>query len=802
MNAATATDDRMGQAPGAPGIAPTWCSSAKSMVGTAPGATRLWYTVGGGIINEVYWPRVDLPQIRDLGFIVADGKGFWVEVKRLWSHELRAPAPGVPAVDIHHHHDRFSLRLRIAPDTERDALLVEVTLEGDTDLRPYVLLAPRLGATGHQNRASVVDHLGHRFIGAEQGPFALALAAVDESQRDAFGRVSVGYVGTSDGWQDFARHGAMRWTYRTAGPGNVAALGELERRCVVGLAFSTSVHAAGTLVRSALAAPFDAAWQAQIEDWSGWHRGCGRFCQVDTTLPDAVRQQFFTSAMVLRAHRDRSFPGAMVASLSIPWGNTRDDRGGYHLIWPRDLVSCAGALLALGAWEEARDTLRYLIATQLDDGHWYQNQWLGGHPYWHGVQLDEVAFPVLLAAALAEREALDGISVTHMVRRALGFLARNGPVTEQDRWEENAGLNTFTLAACIGALVAGARFLDEPDRRFALALADDWNARLEDWTTAGGGALARRFGVEAYYVRVAPPEAIGDRGALERPVPVRNQDHDLRLNASELVACDFLQLVRFGIRRADDPLILATLEVVDGLLRTDTPRGPVWHRYNHDGYGEHADGGAFDGTGIGRGWPLLSGERGHYELTAGRDPLPYLEVMAAMAGDGGMLPEQVWDSAPIPERGLQPGHPTGSAMPLAWAHAEFVKLVASRALGRPFDRPEALWERYGGRRPEPATAVWTPKSPVTTLRTGQRLTIGLPAPARVHHGTDGWQNAADTSPTATALGLHWVELDTSALPPGARIDFTWQTLAEGRWSGENHQLRVVDATVPSPHQGG
>ena len=60
----------MGTAPGAPGLAPTWCSSAKEMVGCSLGSSRLWFTIGGGIVNEVYYPRVDLPQIRDLGFIV------------------------------------------------------------------------------------------------------------------------------------------------------------------------------------------------------------------------------------------------------------------------------------------------------------------------------------------------------------------------------------------------------------------------------------------------------------------------------------------------------------------------------------------------------------------------------------------------------------------------------------------------------------------------------------------------------------------------------------------------------------
>ncbi len=170
--------------------------------------------------------------------------------------------------------------------------------------------------------------------------------------------------------------------------------------------------------------------------------------------------------------------------------------------------------------------------------------------------------------------------------------------------------------------------------------------------------------------------------------------------ADEMVGTDFLSLVRFGLRLPDDPRIVSSLAVADAILRTETPSGPVWHRYNGDGYGEHEDGSAYDGTGIGRGWPILVGERGHYELDAGRDARPYLETMRRMASGGGMLPEQVWDAAPIPDRHLFPGRPSGSAMPLAWAHAEYVKLVRSIALGHAIDRPEAAWRRYRGQGTE------------------------------------------------------------------------------------------------------
>src|SRR5579875_2132950 len=478
------------EAPGQPGIAPTWTSSAKDAIGCPLGPPRLWFTLGHGIVNEVYYPRIDIPQIRDLGFIIADGRGFWVEVKRAARYDIRFLAAGVPAFEITHRHDRYRLRLRISPDPRREVLAIEFHLDGDPDLRPYVLIAPHLGATGRGNWAAVERYASWRAMTARQGPFALALVAVDEHQRDGLGAASAGYVGTSDGWQDFARNGALTWTYATAGPGNVALIGTLPRQGVLGLGFGTSAHAAATLAIATLLQPFENLVRQQIAEWEGWQAHRSERYAPPIDLPAPIADQFLACTIVLRAHLDKTYPGAMVASLSIPWGNSGEERGGYHLVWPRDLVACAGALLALGAEEETRDTLRYLIATQHPDGHWNQNQWLGGKAFWEGLQLDETAFPVLLAAALAERGALGGIRIEDMVRRSLSFIACNGPMTGQERWEENAGINAFTLAVAIAALVEGAAFLPADARAWALDLADFWNASIERWLAVRGTELA------------------------------------------------------------------------------------------------------------------------------------------------------------------------------------------------------------------------------------------------------------------------------------------------------------------------
>jgi glucoamylase len=779
-----------GPAPGAPGIPPTWCSSAKEMVGCSIDTSRLWFTIGGGIINEVYYPRVDIPQIRDLGFLIADGRGFWVEVKRLWQHTIEALVPGIPAVRVVHHHERFELTLRVVPCEERDALLIDVVLTGDESLRPYALLAPHLGGTGMNNHAEVADYGGHRLLWAQQGPYALALAAVTEGQRDAFGRASAGYTGASDGWQDFARNGAMTWEYSSAGPGNVAFLAELPRSAVLALAFGSSPESAATLALTSLFEPFDRARDRHVANWTQWFAKSRVPAQYLNELPVNCAKQFRISTMVLRAHRDKTYPGAMVASLSIPWGNTKEEREGYHLIWPRDLVECAGALLAVDAVREAGNTLKYLRATQLADGHWNQNQWLGGKPYWTGVQLDETALPVLLAAALAERDALGGIEVADMVQRALSYIVRHGPSSDQDRWEESAGLNTFTLAACIAALVSGAAYLAADARELALDFADYWNSKLEDWTAVHDTPLARQFGIPGYYVRVAPPQALNDRSAFDRVLSMKNQALDPGLPAAAQFGVDFLQLVRFGLRRSDDPLILGSVRLADALLKVDTPNGPCWHRYHDDGYGEHDDGSAFDGVGRGRAWPLLTGERGHYEIASGRDALPFLDAMARMASPGGMLPEQVWDGPPIPQKGLSIGRATGSAMPLAWTHAEFVKLVASRALGHAYDRPEAVWQRYRGERCKAARAIWCEHAAITDIEAGESLIVALRAPAIVRFGFNGWQNIVDAPTAPNSLGLHVLHIDTSHLIAGQKLDFTFRYSPGDHWIGADFHIDV------------
>src|SRR5439155_3314711 len=159
------------------------------------------------------------------------------------------------------------------------------------------------------------------------------------------------------------------------------------------------------------------------------------------------------------------------------------------------------------------------------------------------------------------------------------------------------------------------------------------------------------------------------------------------------------------------------------VLKYDLPQGPCWRRYNHDGYGQKEDGGAYDGTGTGRCWPLLTGERGHVELASDRNPLPFIQALEKFANEGGMLPEQVWDADDLPEARMKGGAPTGSAMPLCWAHAEYLTLVRSRKDGAIFDCPRPVQERYSRNQPENRVEIWTLAHQPPCLRAGKALRV-------------------------------------------------------------------------------
>jgi glucoamylase len=791
-----------GAAIGAPGIAPTWSSSDKDFITTALGGSRLWATVGHGIINEVYWPSTGQPQIRDFGFYLV-GQDHWIDLKRARRYRLTTPGPCLPALTVLHYGDDYQLALEVLPDPLRDVLLVRFNLTGPYKL--VVIVAPHLGSTGRNNFAWTGTGAGY----ARCGDFCACLAADVPLLK-----ISCGYVGASDGWQDLNRHGALTYRFDSAENGTVALTAEAAGHCgVLALGFSYSAYGAFTRARTSLAVPFEATRADFLQTWHDW----GARLQLPRP-DDALGDAGLLSAVVLKTHEDRAYPGAVVASLSVPWGNSTDSVGGYHLVWPRDATLTAFALLAANQLLDARHILAHLAATQLPDGHWPQNYFPSGEPFWVGIQLDAVAFPVLLAAKMRELGEAEQPGTTAMVRAAVGFIARTGPSSPQDRWEENTGVNPFTIATAISALVAAGPWLTKEEHRYALSLADDWNERLEAWCYVRNTALASDAGVAGYYVRIGnPADGAGD---ISDWVQLRNREGQW-ISASTLVSLDFSYLVRLGLRSAHDPRVQDTIKVVDRVLKVDTPSGSLYHRYNGDGYGEHADGRPFDGGGIGRAWPLLVGERGHLAMQSGEDPISYLQTMWRCSSAGGLLPEQVWDAAAIPHLELYPGRPCGSAMPLLWAHAEYLKLLVARERQRPIELLDAVEQRYlrghsvtrgiSGDRIQPPqhrgpTAPvwhWRDEVPVLQLEAGRALLIEDRSEFTLHFGFDSWQRVQARAALRQPFGIWGVILSAAELAGCSVLNFT-RRFGE-RWEGLDHRVSLGHvglehalAPVPSP----
>lgn len=796
-------------APGAPGIPGRWTSSAKSGVGTALGEHgRVWFTLSHGILNEIYYPRADQACTRDLGLIVTGPDGYFAEEKRHARQDVTTPMDGIPAFDLVSHcpDARYAIHKTIIADPHREVVLQRVRFQpliGTlSDYSLYALLAPHLGNAGAGNTAWVGEWKGIPMLFAERDGTALALAC----STDWLAR-SVGYVGSSDGWQQLTRDHRLVECYQRAENGNVALTGQIDLvqsngLFTVAIGFGRSAAEAAHRVAASLWDGFEAARSAYAAEWREW--------QASLTAPTAVRagtrDLYRVSTAVLLTHESARFPGGMIASLSIPWGNTKGDHdlGGYHLVWPRDLVESAGGLLAAGAKEDVHRVLRYLALTQEPDGRWPQNMWLDGTPYWHGVQMDETGLPILLVDLAHRGGAISDAEQTQlwpMVRRAAAFLVQNGPATDQDRWEEESGFSVFTLAVEVAALLAAAEFADKYEPEIAPYLretADAWNASIEGWTYAEETELARRADVTGHYVRITPREA---RAPREGTIQLNNRrPGEGVVAASELVSPDALALVRFGLRAADDPRIVNTVKVLDTVLKADLPQGPVWYRYNGDGYGEHEDGSAFDGVGVGRPWPLLVGERAHFEIAAGRldRAADLLETFSASANAGGLLPEQVWDQADIPRRELVRGRPTGSAMPLVWAHAEYVKLRHSLAQGVVFDMPPQPVARYQHQKQGSAWSCWRFGLRVPNIPFGQILRFEVHAKAVVHWSLDEWATSHDSPTRDTLLGMHVVDLPTAQLATGSVVHFTFFWPDVERWEGRNFTVSIDAAPMSTP----
>jgi glucoamylase len=785
---------------GRPGIPPRWTSSSKSGVGTAYStSSRVWFTISHGILNEIYFPTIDHPQTRDMQFLITDGETFFHEERVDLDNKSECIEPNALGyrVTTSDRNGRYRLVKQIISDPHQSCVLIHAQVEGDPDflkkLRIYALLAPHLEVGGYGNSASRFRTAGQNVLVAWKAGKFLAMGA-----NVGFNKTSCGFVGHSDGWQDLHKDFRLDWEFDKAEDGNVAVIGEINparnREFTVGIAFGDSLHGAVTVLEQSLATPFA---EHRVKFVEQWHRASSRMKKLDGVSGDRGTL-YRNSRNLLLAHEDKTFAGALIASASIPWGNAKGDEdvGGYHLVWTRDMVNSALALLA---GEDSKTPLRalvYLACCQQADGGFAQNFWIDGGAYWQGIQLDEVAFPILLAWHLWKRDALGDFDPHPMVRSAAAYLIRHGPATQQERWEENSGYSPSTLAVGIAALICAADFArsrgEHGDASFLQDYADFLESHIERWTVTTNGCLVP--GIQRHYIRIHPA-AIGDPSPDEDPnhglLTVHNRPPGTpwQFPAKDIVDAGFLELVRYGVRKPGDPLIEDSLRVVDAVLKVDTPFGPCWRRYNHDGYGTLPDGGPFEGFGQGRAWPLLTGERAHYEFAAGRDVRPLIRTIEQFAFRGRMLPEQVWDSPDLESASMYFGKPAGSAMPLMWAHAEYVKLLRSVTDGQVFDLIPIVAERYLNGRGRKDLEVWKAVRQVKEVVAGQVLRIQAPEPFRLHRTNDGWATASDTSSTSTGIGIEFVDIAINDDQIGP-VEFTFLWTSPDRWEGHNYEVRI------------
>jgi glucoamylase len=683
------------QAPGAPGQAATWSPGDKDGFGTArTTASKVWYTLNDGALSEVFFPRIDTPATRDTLLAVSDGASFADREDTATTHAVALPDAGslVYRQVNTARSGRYRITKTYTTDPARSAVLVDIRFESLTG-RPYSVYVLHDAGLGLNANDDMGWSAGDGLVASDGVMSGAVLAS------PGFTGTSSGYLARSDGWSDLQDNFRMDWSYVARQRGNVAQLGATwltglpgAQHLTLALGFAAAPGAATSTAARALARGFAEARAAYS---TGWHRYLSSLRPVPRSAA-RWHATYDVSAMVLAASEDKTFRGGFVAAPGRPWAwaNSLQFLPVYIAVWSRDLYQIATALLAAGDRAAANRALDYLwTVQQRPDGSFPQNSRLDGEPVFGGLQLDEVAFPIVLAWQLRRTGQADW----ERVRRSADFIVANGPSTPQERWENIGGWSPATIAAEIAGLVCAAGIAERNGQPEAaaryLATADDWQRNLERWTVTTNGPLSSG----PYYLRIT---ADGDANA---GTEIQISDGGPLIDQRRVVDPSFLEVVRLGVKSALDPNVRSSLPLVDDELSYQTANGQFWHRASFDGYGEQRDGSQWEpvpegsGLTVGRGWPLLGGERGEYALAAHRPAQGFLDTMARAADETTLLiAEQVWDHQP-PADGdprFRPGENTFSATPLAWSHAQFIRLASSIDAGRPVETPTVVACRY------------------------------------------------------------------------------------------------------------
>ena len=668
-------------APGWPGQDAHWPTAAKNGFGTANTiASKVWFTLADGVMTEVYYPRIDNPNTQCLQLIVCSDGGCQSEADDM-THEIRVVgARSLSFRQVNRTKDRrVTITKTYVTDPDRSAILIQTSITGLAGgERVYLYYDPSLNNSGLHDSAWISGNV----LVAADADVATALVS-----SGGFSEMTNGYLGTSDGWLQLKTTSRID-QFGRADNGNVVQVAQVRTRnsFTLSIGFGRSEKEAVATARTSLNKGFH---QIQREYDAGW----SSYLKSLRPVAQRNRRQFHIAAMVLKGLEDKTYRGAIIASPSIPWGggpNANEPTvSGYHAVWPRDLYQIATALYVAGDEATANRALDYLFnVQQQSDGSFPQNTWVNGKVIGGGRQLDQVALPIVLAHQLRR---FDHNSWIKRIKLAAEFLMQNGPATPQERWEEESGYSPSTLASEIAGLVCAADIARiHGDRRAAdryLTKADEWGAAVAKWTATSTGT----HGDGKYFLRIT------EKGNPDEDAKLEINSGGGTFDQREIVDAGLFELVRLGIKRADDPLILKSLAVIDKLIKVKTPVGPGWYRYNGDAYGERKDGNAYDGrTGKGRLWTLLTGERAEYELARGNvlEAAKLLNTLSSFANEGLMLPEQVWDRTGSTMRA---GTGTGSATPLAWSMAQFMRLVINVQNKRNLETPAIVALRYRSR---------------------------------------------------------------------------------------------------------
>ncbi len=774
-------------APGAPGAASTWAYAGKQGIGSSyeqyhQGAysneaatgtvSKVWFSLAQGVLTETMAGLIHQAQLREMQFVVK-GAGFVDEEKTatvssidyLYKDAAGRPLSLAYKVVNKAKNGQYEIEKHIFTDPSGQSLVVRSYFRPLADnLQLFVYLDPALGNTGSNDQAFVKNQLIH----ATEGKAALTLVS-----QPAFTKASTGFVGVSDGLTELKTSQSFDNIYQSTGDkaGNVAALAQLpavnkgetgQFDLVIGFGDNTeqSQQAAEATFKRGLDQVL--AEYNGLGDAIGWEDYLQSLPQLNTLANTAMDngKLLFTSAMVLKAQEDKTHAGALIASLSNPWGDVKSaeqSQTGYKAVWPRDFYQVAMAMLALGDEQSPKVAFEYLTKVQVSDktpayvgapGWFLQKTHVDGTLEWVGIQLDQTAMPIMLGwrlwqqGLLSEAELKDWYQ--RMLKPAADFLAKGGnvkldwndihltpPSTQQERWEEQGGYSPSTIAAVISGLVVAADIAkvsgDAVSAELYLTKADEYSAGLEAKTFTTQGTLNKAPSDGQYYLRINSNEDPNDQSKLADRNGISN------VNESDVVDGGFLELVRYGVRSANHPAVLATLGELDDQKLPDALRVkyefsfagiegtlPGWRRYGLDGYGEDTNTGMGYAKGPndsntagqrGRVWPIFSGERGHYELAVlqqqqqQQQPLSaetlqplrhnYVQAMEQFANEGMMLPEQVFDN--VGNNSVyqySAGEGTNGATPLAWSHAEYIKLLRSLNDQQVWDRYPPVEQRY------------------------------------------------------------------------------------------------------------